>query len=99
LHEQKKDYKDSIVYYKKTIKLNPAHVKSLSRLGCLLANSGQNEKGKKYYLKVVEIDPLNVNALFALSKLHHNTSSDLESAVKKYWKVIELDPSHFKAMC
>lgn len=81
------------------MKLNQNCLHAILRLGCLLANSGQNEKGKKYYYKAVEIDPKNIEALFALAKIHHNSSADLEGAVKKYWKVIELDPHHYKAMC
>ena len=87
--EIRKDYKEAINVYKKSIKLDQNNLNAVLRIACLHSNSGATEKGMKYYKHALRLEQNNTEALYCLGKLIHNSNANMEEAGKLYQRVID----------
>ena len=86
------NYKESIVFFLKSIKLDPNNAKTYNNLGSALNNLGQTEEAILNYNKAVKLNPNFAEAYFNLGK----TLNDVErfdDAITSYCTAIELKPN------
>ncbi len=71
-------------------------VHDLSKKGDVLYQTRDYEEAKTAYLKVLDIDPKNLNALYKLGNIAFR-SRDWQTAIQRYDQVIEIEPRHTRA--
>ena len=85
-------YKESIVYYSKTIELEPNNSAAYYNRGLAKKNLGQYKEAIKDYDKAIELYP-NDSAAYYNRGLAKSYLSEYEEAIKDFDKAIELDPN------
>ena len=86
-------YKESIVYYSKTIELDPNNSTAYNNRGVAKYCLGQYEEAIKDYDKAIEIDPNYRNA-YNNRGLAKKNLGQYKDALKDYKKALELDPNN-----
>jgi tetratricopeptide (TPR) repeat protein len=68
-HEQLKDFKTSILCFKKCLASDGNHFDACIHLANLLTDLSEGQRAIRYYKHALKIDPNSVAALFALGKI------------------------------
>ena len=87
-----KNYKESIVFFLKSIKLDPDNAKTYNNLASALNNLGQREEAILNYNKAIKLNPSFAEAHFNLGKTL-NDDERFDDAIISYCKAIELKPN------
>jgi len=99
IYEKKKNYKESIRYFKLCLLYDSDHFGACIHLATHLANSKDTHKALKYFKHAIKLDPKSVQANYGLGKILHQTSENVDAPIPYYKFVIENDPRHYKALC
>ena len=92
IHSNLENYKESIVFFLKSIKLDPNNAKPYNNLASAFNNLGQFKEAILNYNKALKLNPNFTEAQFNLAK----TLNDVEcfdDAITGYCKTIDLDPN------
>ena len=90
IHRKLGEYKESILLLDKALELNPNTLMILSKRGRSHFFSKQYVRAEKDYLKVVEIQPENHDALYMLGLVRTNYRSNYPKAIEYLDKAISL---------
>ena len=93
----KGDYKKSIKYFKKAVKVNPEDPKSWLERGISLYNMGKFGEAIRYYEKTLEIEPSNPYALCNIGLALYSLNM-YEDAVNYFKKALSIDPKFETAL-
>ncbi len=95
-YHKKNNFSEAKKLYEKIIKIEPNHLKTIFRLGSLLAQTNNFDKAKYFLGKVIEIEPSH-------SKAHNNLGivfnrlREYTKAKQHYEQAIKIDSSHEEA--
>tara|TARA_Y100000590_G_scaffold2860_1_gene3782 strand:+ start:3725 stop:5068 length:1344 start_codon:yes stop_codon:yes gene_type:complete len=92
IYSDLKNYKESIVCFLKSIKLDPNNAKTYNNLASALSNLGQIEEAILHYNKAIKLNPNFAEAHFNLGKTL-NDAERFDDAIISYCKAIELKPN------
>ena len=81
---------NAILYYQKTLELNPTSYKALINLGIVYQKKDSSEKAYDIFIKAISVDPDRINAYGCLG-LYYESHNEDDMAVKYFEKVIDLD--------
>jgi tetratricopeptide (TPR) repeat protein len=96
--EKLKDYKQSLLSFKKCLTLDTSHFGACIHVANLLANLGEGQRAAKYFKHAIEIDPDNLNAHFGLAKAIQQYSDDKQAPIQHFDEVLKREPDHYKAL-
>ncbi len=89
---------DAIPWYEKALVIAPSNTDVRTDLGTAYYYSGNNDKAKEQWLKVLDQDPNKVQAHYNLGVMYsHLTPPDMDSASKEWETVIKLAPASDQA--
>ena len=77
-----------VIFYKKSIFVNPSYADGWFNLGLVYANNNDIAGSKECFTRVISIDSKYAYAYFALA-LAYETENNKEEAVKNYQKFLE----------
>ncbi len=80
-------------FYNEVLTIDPHHLDTLTNLGVIFINLGENEKAISYNKKVIKINPNNFNAYNNLGVAYMGLG-EIEKAISCYEKAIEINPSN-----
>ena len=92
IHSSLKNYKESIFFFLKSIKLDPNNAKTYNNLASALNNLGQFKEAILNYNKALKLNPNFAEAHFNLAKTLNDVER-FEDAIMSYCKAIDLDPN------
>jgi len=93
----KKEYKDAIYYYKKSLEKNPYYTKALYKIAKTYNLLNDFNNAEKYYKKVLAISPNHIPALNSLGYIYINKGK-LSLGLKYFEKVLNLSPLNYDAL-
>jgi len=82
--------------YLRELRRNPGDLETLLDLGCLLGDMSRPVEAAEKFRRVLEIEPDNVDAQFALGDLAQR-AGNLQQALRQYEVVLRLDPAYPEA--
>ena len=88
LSEKKKKYIKAIKFYKKTLKINPAHLDSMINLANCYEDINELDKAVKVLDKVCKLYPDKYEVHFSLARLCHIKKKDFDKAYNAYKKTL-----------
>ena len=88
LSEKKKKYIEAIKFYKKTLKINPAHLESMINLANCYEDINELDKAVKVLDKVCKLYPDKYEVHFSLARLCHIKKKDFDKAYNAYKKTL-----------
>ncbi len=89
-----KRYPEAINWYEKALELAPTNTDVRTDLGTAYFYSGNNDKAKEQWGKVLAQDPKKIQAHFNLGVLYSGlTPPDNEAAAREWETVIQIDPT------
>lgn len=97
-YEKLKDYKQSMLSFKKCLTIDANHLGACIHLANLLANLGEGQRAAKYFKHAIKIDHTSVNAHFGLAKAIQQYSDDKNAPIFHFEEVLRRDPDHYKAL-
>jgi len=89
-------YKEAIDYYSEYLSTHPDHANTLYNRGRAYEELGQSEKAIQDFEKIIELDPKNINAYIALSKLSYN-DKNFNKVLVYAGKAVELNENSAQA--
>ena len=93
LEVQEKNYKDGIIYLKKSLQINQKNFVALNNLGLAYFNLKDMELAEKYFLKSLEINPNYFESYNNLGNIFLNKKNYLK-AIKYYKKCLSINNSY-----
>lgn len=93
LEVQEKNYKDGIIYLKKSLQINQKNFIALNNLGLAYFNLKDMELAEKYFLKSLEINPNYFESYNNLGNIFLNKKNYLK-AIKYYIKCLSINNSY-----
>lgn len=85
----------AIEFYLKSVELRPGDRKAVISLANSYFDTKQFENAEKYYAKVLEIDPNDINARADLgTTLVERQNPDYDRGIKEFQESLKLDPKH-----
>lgn len=97
LKRKMEDHKGAIEDYLISIKKSPAHGLPYLALGVSYTLLGDIENAKKYYLKCMQVDPLNEMSYYNYADVLTKNENNHKEAVYYYKYAIDLKPDYTKA--
>ena len=91
LSEKKKEYKQAITYYEKSLKINPNHLDSIINLTNCYEDQKQMNKAVKLIEKGCELHPDEYKVYFVLGRLCHKKRYDIDKAFNAYKKTLSIN--------
>lgn len=82
------DYRSAIESFEKVVLLYPSDVASLYFIGSSYESLGEDDQARRYYKKVLEINPINIQANQRLSFLYEKEGR-IEKAIQTYRNTLE----------
>lgn len=92
IYKEKGDTVNAVQLFRHVIELYPDYVPAYEELGMIYTNA-HNILGVEYLSTAIELDPKNVNALYALAMFYQDME-DPDKANDLYVKILEIDPQH-----
>ena len=96
-NHQKNNLQIAEKYYKRVLKENLSHFKSIFYLGILYIQTKKYDLAKPLLLKAIQIQPNNVDAHYNLGLLYKELG-DYQKASSSYDKTIQIQPNNIKAL-
>jgi len=97
-YEKLKDYKQSILSFKKCLTVDNSHLGACIHLANLLANLAEGQRAAKYFKHAIKIDHNSVNAHFGLAKAIQQYSDDKTAPIFHFEEVLRREPDHYKTL-
>jgi tetratricopeptide (TPR) repeat protein len=90
---KEKGYLDeALIYYEKTIQLNPNFAHAYNNLGAIYQNNNKIDQALIYYQKAIALNPNHADAQYNLGNIFRD-KNQFEQAIIHYEKAIQLNPS------
>ena len=96
-NHQKNNFQIAEKYYKKVLKEELGHFKSIFYLGALYIQTKKYDLAKPLLLKAIQTQPNNVDAHYNLGLLYKELG-DYQKALISYDKAIQIQPNNIKAL-
>ena len=95
LSEKKKKYIKAIKFYKKTLKINPAHLDSMINLANCYEDINELDKALKISEDSCKLHPDKYELHYAMGRLNHKNGKNLDNAYNAYKKTLSIN-NNFK---
>lgn len=92
IYKEMGDTANAVQLFRHVIELYPDYAPAYEELGLIYANE-KNILGEEYLTTAINLDPENVNALYALALLYQDVEL-ADKANEVYVKLLEIDPQH-----
>ena len=84
IHERRKEFKQSIYYFKQCLLYDQSHFGACIHLATQLANSNEMAKAEKYFRHCLKLNPTSVPVHFGLGKVLHQYGDHQQEALQHY---------------
>lgn len=92
IYKEMGDTTNAVQLFRHVIDLYPDYAPAYEELGLIYANA-KNILGEEYLNTAIQLDPKNINALYALAMLYQDLEEP-EKATDLYVKILEIDPQN-----
>lgn len=92
MYKQQGDTANAVHYFRRVIDLYPDFEPAYEELGVLYAQH-HNMLGVEYLKTAIQLEPNNINAIYALAMLYQDTENP-EQAIELYTRILEIDPQN-----
>ena len=97
IHMDRKKYFDALVYFKKSVDLEPKFVLGYANLGAVMLITGSKEEAYKYYSKALSLNQNLPSVHYGLALLYEGFGNNLK-AIEALEQCIQLDPNNKEAV-
>jgi tetratricopeptide (TPR) repeat protein len=97
--DKRNDFKTSIKYLEKSLKLDSANKNVYKLLGIIYENSNDFEEARKYYKKALFEDIDNTYEFYGLIANSYFKENEYDDAIKYYKKAIEINKNYISSYC
>ena len=90
-------WKDAIVYYDRSLHINPHNADVITDKGTCYRNLGMIDEAIREYNHALHIDPVHQNALYNLGIVYSHDRKDLPKAINYWERLLDIAPKHPRA--